>query len=41
VRTIPFDKANGIHPEFRSYGGGIVKQADVVMLQYAQSMPTP
>jgi trehalose/maltose hydrolase-like predicted phosphorylase len=31
----------GIHPEFAGYGGQLVKQADVTLLQYPWSFPMP
>ncbi len=33
------DGANGIHPEFAGYGGQLVKQADVTLLQYPWDFP--
>src|SRR5581483_259366 len=39
LRTVPYDAAQGIHPEFDGYHGDVVKQADVVMLQYPWSLP--
>jgi len=41
IRTIPFDKTTGVHPEFDGYTGDTVKQADVVMLQYPWALPMP
>jgi trehalose/maltose hydrolase-like predicted phosphorylase len=41
LRTIPYDSARGIHPEFDGYVGDQVKQADVVMLQYPWALPMP
>jgi len=40
--VVPVDTARTIHPEFSGYGGQLVKQADVTMLQYpwAFSMPS-
>ena len=40
--VVPVDTAQNIHPEFSGYGGQLVKQADVTMLQYpwAYSMPS-
>ena len=38
--VVPVD-ARGIHPEFCGYGGQLVKQADVTMLQYPWGYPMP
>jgi trehalose/maltose hydrolase-like predicted phosphorylase len=40
--VVPVDTSLNIHPEFSGYGGQLVKQADVTMLQYpwAYSMPS-
>ena len=40
--VVPVDNPLDIHPEFSGYGGQLVKQADVTMLQYpwAYSMPS-
>ena len=32
--VVPVDTAQNIHPEFSGYGGQLVKQADVTLLQY-------
>ncbi|HWH20179.1 MAG TPA: glycosyl hydrolase family 65 protein [Solirubrobacterales bacterium] len=32
--VVPFDRKLGIHPEFDGYGGQLVKQADVTLMQY-------
>ena len=37
--TVPVDPTLGIHPEFTGYGGQLVKQADVTMLQYPLDYP--
>ncbi len=37
--TVPVDSTLGIHPEFTGYGGQLVKQADVTMLQYPLDYP--
>ncbi|AVH60605.1 MULTISPECIES: glycosyl hydrolase family 65 protein [Streptomyces] len=37
--VIPFDQAQGIHPEFTGYEGQRIKQADVVMLAYPWENP--
>src|SRR5579875_872382 len=39
--VVPFDPAQGIHPEFSGYQGQLVKQADVTMLQYPWGQPMP
>ncbi|WSA80837.1 haloacid dehalogenase [Streptomyces sp. NBC_01799] len=39
--VIPFDQAQGIHPEFTGYEGQRIKQADVVMLTYPWENPQP
>ncbi|GGN93700.1 glycosyl hydrolase [Streptomyces albiflavescens] len=39
--VIPFDQAQGIHPEFTGYEGQRIKQADVVMLAYPWENPQP
>jgi len=36
---VPFDARQGVHPEFDSYGGDAIKQADVVMLTYPWEFP--
>jgi trehalose/maltose hydrolase-like predicted phosphorylase len=36
---VPFDASQGIHPEFDSYSGDAIKQADVVMLTYPWEFP--
>ena len=38
---VPFDAGQGIHPEFDSYRGDAIKQADVVMLTYPWQFPMP
>jgi trehalose/maltose hydrolase-like predicted phosphorylase len=35
------DRTRGIHPEFSRYGGQLVKQADVTLLQYPWAYPMP
>ena len=37
--VVPTDSARGIHPEFAGYGGQLVKQADVTLLQYPWASP--
>jgi trehalose/maltose hydrolase-like predicted phosphorylase len=37
--VVPFDRAQGIHPEFEGYGGQLVKQADVTLIQYPWNYP--
>jgi trehalose/maltose hydrolase-like predicted phosphorylase len=37
--VVPVNTALGIHPEFSGYGGQLVKQADVTMLQYPWAYP--
>jgi trehalose/maltose hydrolase-like predicted phosphorylase len=39
--VVPFDRAKGIHPEFQGYGGQLVKQADVTLIQYPWRFPMP
>jgi trehalose/maltose hydrolase-like predicted phosphorylase len=39
--VVPFDPALAYHPEFSGYGGQLVKQADVTMLQYPWAYPMP
>jgi trehalose/maltose hydrolase-like predicted phosphorylase len=36
---VPFDRKLGIHPEFDGYGGQLVKQADVTLMQYPWRFP--
>ena len=38
---VPIDPATQTHPEFAGYGGQLVKQADVTMLQYPWQQPMP
>lgn len=38
---VPFDASLGVHPEYDGYAGDVIKQADVVMLQYPWSWPMP
>jgi trehalose/maltose hydrolase-like predicted phosphorylase len=37
--VVPVDSALGIHPEFAGYGGQLVKQADVTLMQYPWAFP--
>ncbi|MGI8506654.1 MAG: glycosyl hydrolase family 65 protein [Solirubrobacteraceae bacterium] len=37
--VVALDAARGIHPEFAGYGGQLVKQADVTLLQYPWAYP--
>jgi trehalose/maltose hydrolase-like predicted phosphorylase len=37
--VVPVDSATQTHPEFAGYGGQLVKQADVTMLQYPWQQP--
>ncbi len=37
--TVPVQAALGVHPEFSGYGGQLVKQADVTLLQYPWAYP--
>jgi trehalose/maltose hydrolase-like predicted phosphorylase len=37
--VVPVDKKLGIHPEFAGYGGQLVKQADVTLMQYPWRFP--
>jgi trehalose/maltose hydrolase-like predicted phosphorylase len=37
--VVPFDAAQNIHPEFAGYGGQLVKQADVTLIQYPWEYP--
>jgi trehalose/maltose hydrolase-like predicted phosphorylase len=39
--VVPVDKKLGIHPEFAGYGGQLVKQADVTLMQYPWQFPMP
>ena len=39
--TVLTDGTLGIHPEFAGYGGQMVKQADVTLLQYPWASPMP
>jgi trehalose/maltose hydrolase-like predicted phosphorylase len=39
--AVPFDRAEGIHPEFDGYGGQLVKQADATLVQYPWDLPMP
>jgi trehalose/maltose hydrolase-like predicted phosphorylase len=39
--VVPSDRLLGIHPEFSGYGGQLVKQADVTLLQYPWAYPMP
>jgi trehalose/maltose hydrolase-like predicted phosphorylase len=39
--AVPFDSSLGIHPEFDGYGGQLVKQADVTLVQYPWDFPMP
>ena len=39
--VVPFDPALGFHPEFDGYGGQLVKQADVTLVQYPWDFPMP
>jgi trehalose/maltose hydrolase-like predicted phosphorylase len=39
--TVLTDATLGIHPEFAGYGGQMVKQADVTLLQYPWASPMP
>jgi acyl-homoserine-lactone acylase len=40
-KSIPFDAASQRHPEFDGYDGGMIKQADTVLMQYPLEMPMP
>jgi trehalose/maltose hydrolase-like predicted phosphorylase len=37
--VVPVDQKLGIHPEFQGYGGQLVKQADVTLMQYPWQFP--
>jgi trehalose/maltose hydrolase-like predicted phosphorylase len=37
--VVPVDRTRDIHPEFAGYGGQLVKQADVTLLQYPWALP--
>jgi trehalose/maltose hydrolase-like predicted phosphorylase len=37
--VVPVDSELGIHPEFAGYGGQLVKQADVTLMQYPWAFP--
>jgi trehalose/maltose hydrolase-like predicted phosphorylase len=37
--VVPSDPTRNIHPEFTGYGGQLVKQADVTLLQYPLAFP--
>ncbi|HEX4305110.1 MAG TPA: hypothetical protein VHZ54_03665, partial [Solirubrobacterales bacterium] len=37
--VVPVDPTLGIHPEFSTYGGQTVKQADVTLMQYPWAFP--
>jgi trehalose/maltose hydrolase-like predicted phosphorylase len=37
--VVPVDRKLGIHPEFQGYGGQLVKQADVTLIQYPWDYP--
>ena len=39
--VVPTDTTRQIHPEFAGYGGQLVKQADVTLLQYPWAFPMP
>jgi trehalose/maltose hydrolase-like predicted phosphorylase len=39
--VVPMDAPLGIQPEFSGYGGGMVKQADVTLLEYPLGYPMP
>jgi trehalose/maltose hydrolase-like predicted phosphorylase len=39
--VVPVDTAQDIHPEFSGYGGQLVKQADVTLLQYPWGYAMP
>jgi trehalose/maltose hydrolase-like predicted phosphorylase len=39
--VVPVDQKLGIHPEFDGYGGQLVKQADVTLMQYPWRYPMP
>ena len=39
--VVPIDAALQIYPEFSTYGGQLVKQADVTLLQYPWAYPMP
>jgi trehalose/maltose hydrolase-like predicted phosphorylase len=39
--VVPVDTKLGIHPEFAGYGGQLVKQADVTLMQYPWRFPMP
>jgi trehalose/maltose hydrolase-like predicted phosphorylase len=39
--VVPIDRKLGIHPEFAGYGGQLVKQADVTLMQYPWRFPMP
>ena len=39
--VVPVDTAQNIHPEFSGYGGQLVKQADVTLLQYPWGYAMP
>jgi hypothetical protein len=39
--VVPFDSSLGIHPEFDGYGGQLVKQADVTLMQYPWGYAMP
>ena len=39
--VVPVDQKLGIHPEFAGYGGQLVKQADVTLMQYPWRFPMP
>jgi trehalose/maltose hydrolase-like predicted phosphorylase len=39
--VVPVDRKLGIHPEFAGYGGQLVKQADVTLMQYPWRFPMP
>src|ERR1019366_8201419 len=39
--VVPIDAALQIYPEFSAYGGQLVKQADVTLLQYPWAYPMP
>ena len=32
--VVPYDAVNDFHPEYENYGGGMTKQADVILLNY-------
>jgi trehalose/maltose hydrolase-like predicted phosphorylase len=37
--VVPTDTAHNFHPEFAAYGGQLVKQADVTLMQYPWAVP--